>query len=297
MIKSFIKFSVLPFLNYPIKLEDDFIEINKLAAQYPSVFSIFKRQPGYRKVLEHVTREQGDEYLKITQYYNINSIVSKFDKYKENDVIGSPVTYRYRPGNFSPTTLRYIKVLNDLSLFFGSLDNLNIVEVGPAYGGQCKIITDTYKPRSYTVIDLPDVLLLTKKYLNYFNIKNIKYIPSNKIITDIKSDFVISNYAFSELKKSEQDLYLNHILKNVERGYITYNAEHMIKHVYKNREYTDIPYSNKKITNKMSRLHKIYVFDERPNTAKGNIIITWGLSRKFTNNIHIHRKYFKIITK
>jgi len=138
MIKSFIKFSVLPFLNYPIKLEDDFIEINKLAAQYPSVFSIFKRQPGYRKVLEHVTREQGDEYLKITQYYNINSIVSKFDKYKENDVIGSPVTYRYRPGNFSPTTLRYIKVLNDLSLFFGSLDNLNIV--GPHMGDSVKLL-------------------------------------------------------------------------------------------------------------------------------------------------------------
>lgn len=290
-LKSRVFPNLYPFLIPP----NDYIEICKLAAAHQRMFKIFKRQPGYRRVLEHVNKKQGDEYLKIIKFYGNDNIIPQLEKYHENDSVGNPIIYHYKYGDFSPTTLRYIKVLTDLYNFYGSLDNFNIIEVGCAYGGQCKIIHDTYELQKYTVIDLSDILLLTKKYLKYFNIPNIVFTPANQVITNICGDLSISNYAFSELNKVEQNLYIQHIFKNVKRGYITYNAEHMIAHNYQEKTYPEIPYTNKEIINILSRRHNVYAFKEIPNTAKKNIIIAWGMSKQFINSRLIDKKYYQKI--
>lgn len=115
----------------------DYTSFCALAAAEPEVFATFKREPVYREVLEHVTCEQGAAYLERVLEQS-PAFVPLFDRFRENDRLGSPRTCAYGDyGRFSPTTLRYTKVLSDLLLLFGPLDGLRIVEIGCGYGGQC----------------------------------------------------------------------------------------------------------------------------------------------------------------
>ena len=60
----------------------------------------------------------------------------------------------------SPTTLRYLKVANDLETLFSSLDGLRICEIGVGYGGQCRVLDAMFAVKSYTLVDLRPVLEL-----------------------------------------------------------------------------------------------------------------------------------------
>ena len=128
---------------------------------YPSVclhaattddgFTNFKCNPVYNNILEHVTYQEGIEY--IQQFVSNTNIISNIEKFKINDKLGNPVKYNFEGlGEFSPTTLRYIKILNDLSQL--NLNDKHIVEIGAGYGGQYTILRQLYKPQKYTFIDL-----------------------------------------------------------------------------------------------------------------------------------------------
>lgn len=111
-----------------------YTDVCRLAAEYDSIFKIFKRSNDYRRVLEHVTKNQGQDYLNIIKTEGKGLLRYMF-KFKENDRIGSPIRFKYDIGEISPTTLRYVKVLLDLKVLFGDLNDLNIVEIGAGYGG------------------------------------------------------------------------------------------------------------------------------------------------------------------
>ena len=93
------------------------------ASKTDAEFKNFKRNPVYTAVLEHVTPEQGRDYLELI-LSNTELRLSERDwKYfLRNDSIGNPRTVQYNFGgaqiNCSPTTLRYIKVLSDISKLF-----------------------------------------------------------------------------------------------------------------------------------------------------------------------------------
>src|SRR5262245_29139253 len=76
-------------------------------------FNYFRRNPIYNQILEHVSESQGAEYLKLIS--QDADVLKAIDKFRENDDWGNPRTFKYPGvGVFSPTTLRYIKVLVDL---------------------------------------------------------------------------------------------------------------------------------------------------------------------------------------
>ena len=107
---------------------------------------------------------------------------------------GGGVIYDYSPiGKISPSTLRYIKVLSDLILYFGNLDNLRICEVGVGYGGQARIINSIFTPHSYDFVDLNAVLLLAQKYLSNYTIKEI-------YINLLMRDYIVRHVSLSGLK-------------------------------------------------------------------------------------------------
>ncbi len=83
----------------------------------------------YNEILEHVPRQEGEAYLRlITCDAQIFSAINLF---KANYAYGGPVMCEYEEaGEFSPTTLRYVKVLTDLKRQLGTLDNLQIYEIG-----------------------------------------------------------------------------------------------------------------------------------------------------------------------
>lgn len=222
-------------------------------------FKDFKRDPAYVQVLEHVTEKQGTEYLK---YINIE-LLEYIERFKENDVYGNPKKFNYGEiGYISPTTLRYIKVLSDLINTFDNLKDIHILEIGGGYGGQSKIITDFLNIKKYTIIDLPEALALTKKYLKKFDNKfDIYNFVSAYDFKKIESDLLISNYAFSECVKEEQNKYLELIINNSKNGYMTCNP------------FTDYVYTINEIVNRIDK--NVKILDEKPKTANQNKILIW----------------------
>lgn len=243
-------------------------EVCRLAAEYDNIFKIFKRSEDYRKVLEHVSKAQGKEYLDI-----INSegkdLIKYIHKFKENDKFGSPVRFRYdKVGWFSPTTLRYIKVLVDLKNVFGDLNDLDIVEIGAGYGGQCKIISDVFNVKSYTIVDLEITLPLIQKYLSKHKVERMVYKTQQQLNSNKGYDLIISNYAFSECIKKVQDDYMQKILTKLRRGYITCNYDEP-------SSLNNYSYNKKELTQILSKAHNIKIVDKRPKTYPINFIIVW----------------------
>jgi putative sugar O-methyltransferase len=237
-----------------------YLKVCQQATQDEEVFNNFKRHPDYVPILEHVTYEQGVDYLaEINREFPY--LLQHIERFSTNDNIGNPNIYRYEELNISPTTLRYIKVLADLMNIFGRLDNINIIEIGGGYGGQCKIIHDICKPKIYTLVDMPEVLSLSKKYLEKHNIKNIVYRNVNDP-SETHYDLCISNYAFTEIGRAFQNFYASKIIKNSDMGYITCNF---------------ITPENLKSEEILALKTNYIVYEERPLTAKGNFIYTWKL--------------------
>jgi len=243
----------------------DYLLICKLAVDHDDIFKVFKRAKDYRVVLEHSSEKQGQLYLNIIK--KEESLLKYFSIFKENDKFGCPLKYNYDIGIFSPTTLRYIKVLMDLKIFFKDLNDLNIIEIGVGYGGQCKIISDVFKPASYSMVDLYLVLQLAKKYLSNFNVQNVIYLTPQQINNKKSYDLVISNYAFSEIEKSLQDDYIQNILAFSKRGYLTCN--------YDGISAPDSPYNKEELFRILSRWHSVEITDEEPKTGQNNFIIKW----------------------
>src|SRR5437867_3383634 len=118
------------------------------ASRDEHVFADFRRNPVYNEILEHVSEQQGKEYLDLIA--RDADLRHAIDRFKLNDSYGNPRTYAYASiGTISPSTLRYVKVLADLKAHFKSLDGLDICEIGVGYGGQCRIINAYFKPASY----------------------------------------------------------------------------------------------------------------------------------------------------
>jgi len=230
-------------------------------------FDFFKKDQAYTEILEHVNQEQGQMYK---DYLDIHfaDYKTKLDKFKENDIYGGPAIFNYGDlGLISPTTLRYIKVLSDLKNLYGSLDNFNIIEIGVGYGGQCKIISDFFNISKYYLVDLDEATDLALKYLNKLNVKNVEPIRFDEIQNkDLKFDLIISNYAFTELNRDIQDIYLSNILTKSTRGYMTCNFI---------SQYCNInSYSLQELELQLKQFN-FKKFQEFPLTHKDNLILCW----------------------
>lgn len=238
------------------------------AANDDAVFNNFKRNNAYRRVLEHVPYRQGIKYLSIITDENPR-LIDFLEKFKENDQYGNPIKYNFSNiGYFSPTTLRYIKVLSDLIKEFGSLEKMRIIEIGGGYGGQCKIISDVFDFDTYTLVDLEPCLSLARKYLDKLGVKNVNYCTSNNLLENQNYDLVISNYAFSECTITLQDIYFEKIISQSFRGYMTCNSINLFFGINS--------YTKKAIINKINNSK---ILPERPLTWLGNLVLMWDRTK------------------
>jgi putative sugar O-methyltransferase len=228
------------------------------------IFSNFRKNEVYRMILEHINRKTGQLYLnEIKKTYS--DLLKSIDKIKENDLYGNPDIYEYEHiGKICPSTLRYTKVLADLLNTFHLLDGLKIVEIGVGYGGQCRIINSISKPKEYTLIDIKPALLLAQCYLDgYILSSSMKYKTMNELQKE-EYDLIISNYAFTELKREIQDVYLEKVILNSKCGYITYN------------EVTPDYFRSYKKDELIKIIPNSYSVEEIPQTYQNNCIIVWN---------------------
>lgn len=228
-----------------------------------NTFSNFRRSRIYKTILEHVTYELGSAYLLEIEKYDLG-LMKKMELFKQNDEWGNPEMFEYpKIGTICPSTLRYIKVLAELLFLFKKIDGLKICEIGVGYGGQCRIINSITAPSKYTLVDIKSALMLSQRYLDNYIINSVlKYNTMNELEVD-RYDLLISNYAFSELPRTVQDVYLKKVILNCKKGYITYNEivpEYF--NSYKKEELLDIIPNSR-------------VVDEKPLTSEKNCIIVW----------------------
>jgi len=258
------------FLSQRASLGDrsDYANFCDLAGRDERVFADFKRHPVYNQVLEHVTEQQGDAYLeKIRSDYP--HLLEFLPQFKENDLYGNPRTCSYGSlGNISPTTLRYVKVLGDLVSLFGALADLDIVEIGGGYGGQCKTISACCGFRSYTLIDLEPCLRLARRYLDTHQIQGIRYRTMRKLNDVDAYGLAISNFAFSECARHVQEVYFKKVLSASSRGYVTCNVIAPEKFDSFTREEF------------LRRIPGATALPEEPLTHERNFVIVWGTSQQ-----------------
>lgn len=238
------------------------------ASENDEVFKVFKTIPEYTQILEHTSVKFGSDYIEIIKRDNPELLDKKnIDKFKTNDIYGSPNIHDYDELSIAPSTLRYIKVLSDLIKLFGNLDGKRIVEIGGGYGGQCKIIKDYFNIKDYHIVDLEEVNKLSKKYLDKLNVENVRFSTYDKL--DVENyDLIISNYAYTELDRNLQDIYKSKIVDGSENGYMTCN---FIVGFANGGQFDT--YSMDEL---LSLNNKTNTMSEEPLTAPNNFILFWS---------------------
>lgn len=243
------------------------------AATDDQFFAIFKRDPTYNLILEHVSPEQGQAYLdKLAEFPDGGRRLLGLAAL--NDRLGDPRVSTYRGMTISPSTLRYCKVTEDLRHYFGSLDGFRIAEIGAGYGGQYTVLSRMWEPASYTFIDLPETVELIRRYVtacrqlpDYGTIPTTRltYLPWEELLSRPPEcfDLCISNYAFSEVNTGLQDEYIERVLGLSHHGYITHN--HFDGH----------PVSQLSDILRTDYGHAVQIIDEDPQTGSNNQILIW----------------------
>lgn len=202
----------------------------------------FKNSNVYNSVLEHVSVDHGNKYLKHIEndftitYIDIQNFVNINDKY------GDPNKHVFTTKSgeklyCSPTTLRYIYHALVILKYYSDSGSKTIAEVGCGYGGLFLAI-NYFKQffntniEHYYLIDLPEVNNLILNYINA--ISDSIYTPeiSYSIIDattygqDIPSNdlFFISNYCFTEILPEYRESYTNTLISKCLHGFITWQS-------------------------------------------------------------------------
>jgi len=226
-------------------------------------FLNFRREKDYVGALEHVPERVGRICYDLIK--DDPSVAILMDKFRQNDLYGNPITFNHETlGDISATTLRYIRILIALKHFFGSLDGMNICEIGVGYGGQCRVANVMWKPRRYRLVDIQPALALAQRFLDHFILPSVMSYQTMNQLNYENYDLVISNYAFTELPREIQDVYLEKVILRSKKGYILYN------------EITPASFRSYKADELKEMISGAEISEEYPLTHKRNCVITWG---------------------
>jgi hypothetical protein len=241
-----------------------YLEICNLALKDEKIFNKFKSNVEYRAVLEHVNYEQGIEYLELllpgsSELRNLKFIAGKD--------LCTPQRYFYpKLGRVSPTQIRYAKVMQDIHQLFGSLNEKTVSEIGVGYGGQAIHILKSDRVAKYIMFDLEYPSQLALKYMSKLPFKFSINPEVGNPSSLYSSDLVISNYAFSELTREIQEVFLTDVILSSKRGYFIYN------HIHAN------PEDSMSAIEFAARIPGAEIFEEIPLTYPGNVLVVWGHS-------------------
>jgi len=190
-------------------------------------------------------------------YRVVNELTSHLGRLTPVDAVGAAKTQPAGgivdvPG-LSGLTMRYVKFAGDMLQAFGPglfpkyatgeqvlpqstgprpADGPNIVEIGVGFGGQAAVLTRLFDVKSYTLIDLPEVLLLARRYLEAVGapldrIRFVNAVPEDgfaKTALPTGPDLVISTFAYTEVNLPNRAVYFDKIVRGAKRGFIADNS-------------------------------------------------------------------------
>lgn len=228
----------------------------------------FKKNPVFCRFINNDNRSY--ETAVAFYKYIVNKypqLIEFFEVFKENDKIGDPTTYNLGPHVISPGTLRFIKVLGDITpllIIKPKVDGAyHIAEIGSGYGGQCAVIKAVFPNCYYDLIDIPESLAVAKSYLKGKD--RVKFFDCNNI-DHWGHDLVISDYCISELDQDGVDFYINAVIQYSRQGYFTCNGAGVLNYF-------------------VEQLHKIFfqvrVVREEPKTSKHSNFIVYAMGNRY----------------
>lgn len=249
-------------------------DICENAVIHDEIFNTFRRMSSYTCIVDNLPKKYGPSYIKKIKEYISNQTFLEFtDQFRFNEIIGSPKLYDYgEDGCWSPVTLRYIKTLLMLEELFGSLDGLDIAEIGGGYGGQSAIIQSYFKIPTYYIFDLNEVVGLINKYLENCYKHTLDSVTINQDqlqkMNHIEPDVVISDYAFSELSLVTQETYFEKVIKYSKFGHMTLNFM---------RKHHNDKWSLQQYIDKFESIGKrVTIVRDEILAPKKNCIFIWG---------------------
>lgn len=245
---------------------DDYLTLCRVASQNTEFFKKFRSCKSYRAILENVDGVAGEELVNVIKL--LGRQAEEFSHLWHPE-IGNPYTYHISNlGRVSPTELRYSKVLCELDLFFGPLDDFTISEIGVGFGGQGGQIMQSNSVEEYEFIDLEEPLHLVNRYLSTINAQGKRVFTQPKNVQDYRRDLVISNYAYSELRQELQEFYFEKVISRSTRGFIIYN------------QITPSHYKTMSAIEFAHRIKGSEICEEKPLSHPGNVLIVWGHNRQ-----------------
>ena len=232
----------------------------------------FRGSPDYRTILEHVPEWEGRACLDMLEDGDVKALL---DAAERADRVGGAQVFDFDGRMLSPTTLRYAKVLQDLTRFFPAFQQYgSVAEIGIGYGGQARFVSDFMTSiggalKVYDLIDLLPVTLLSQNYLDNFRLRfACRYMTKSQIPRDGTWDLVISNYAFSEFDRDLQTEYLENVLLRSRSGYLTMNTG-----LYGFDPWNSDSYVVEEL---LAALPNAAILAERPKTGPSNYILVFG---------------------
>jgi hypothetical protein len=235
-----------------------------IAAEEDEIFKKFRSARPIITALDHVSLDLGEKYL--AEILNYGPWQEAYKRaINQIDSLGEPKIYSFKPfGKFSPTLLRYLKVYLDLNKYFGPLENYRISEIGVGFGGQACLINLLDTTTQYNLYDIPPVLQLAEKFIGQNHVLGGFSFNDGRNPVAVDSDLVISNYAFSEINPTVQKLYIESVILNSPRGYMTWNllSEERLGG-YSLERFVDL-------------LPNYKILEENPLSGEGNKILVWG---------------------
>jgi len=240
------------------------------ASSDSEVFEHFRRYEILRRIVETNDYFQGRQYLS-----NIFSLADQdetiypktlSDLVSEFDSVGSPLCYKYKTlGLASPLALRYLDTALEIKRLFNLKSVDLVVEIGPGFGGLALMNSRLMKVKDYWLIDLPEVVDLCSRFLDEFRTDTTFRDGLGLTSKQSYFDLVISNYAFSEIKRDMQVELAELVLSRSRKGYLVWNN---LGETYM---------GGVTLKEFLSWVPNPRVLSERPLTANGNQIIVWGL--------------------
>ncbi|MBV8169044.1 MAG: putative sugar O-methyltransferase [Alphaproteobacteria bacterium] len=196
------------------------------AAEDPETFARFREDPIYSWVVSCQVPHDAHDCYEILAARNFD--FEFFDRIRDLDAIGGVTRKDYpHAGAVAPQTMRYVKTMNDLERLFGSLDGKSVIEIGVGFGGLCAVLSRRFRLARYTLVDLPEPLMLARRYLDALAIPDVTCADPASLAPTARYDLVISCYGLSEVARSHQIDYLQRVLQRAASGYLLWNSAQM----------------------------------------------------------------------
>lgn len=228
-------------------------------------FVNFRQDGNIRQVIDIMEKTALDYKRMIPESF----LSDNWDEISKGDMVGSPNRRIAidKKRSLSTTTCRYAWNFYDMQQENLIHDDQHVVEIGGGFGGLCRMINSLSTPASYTIIDIPEVLKLARRYCEASGIdmSRVSTIPCTEV-KEIRCDLLISNYAFTELDRIEQESYLKNIIDDATNGYITFNSNA----AHKNKQYSLL-----ELIARLEENHTHVVQRNEEIYKSKNVVITW----------------------